>query len=143
MKQIKIIALLSVVLAVFALPIAQAQSLGAQATTTAEAEDDVDAGIAPDNPFYGLDVAIDRLALALTFGSEAKSEKALDIARERLAEVKLMLEQRKDQLAEKAAVEHDSFIEEAEANENAINEANEDAAFKVKIKLEDKLFKHL
>lgn len=116
MKQTKSLAVLALVLTVFALPISNAQSLGAQETATAEADADVDPGIAPDNLFYGLDVALDRLALALTFGAEAKSEKALEIARERLAEVRRMLEQRKDEFAQRAAAEHESFMAEAESN---------------------------
>ncbi len=142
MKQ-KFAAMFVAVLAVFALPMVQAQSLGAQETTTAQAEIDIDAGVAPDSPFYGLDVAIDRLALAFTFGAEAKSEKALEISRERLAEVKAMLEAKKDAHAERAAEEHAAFMTEAETNLDLVQAESEDAELAIKTKIEAKLISHL
>ena len=46
-------------------------------------EEDVAAGTTPDSILWGLDVAFDNLALALT-SKDKKSDKALKIAEERL-----------------------------------------------------------
>ncbi|MBI2664596.1 hypothetical protein HYX10_04620 [Candidatus Woesearchaeota archaeon] len=52
----------------------------------------IKAGITPGSVFYGLDKALDRVSLALTFGSSARAKTGLTIARERLMEVKVMVE---------------------------------------------------
>ena len=54
-------------------------------------EEEVDAGVTPDSPFYALDKAMDRISLALTFDKARRSEKALQIAEERLQELFLVL----------------------------------------------------
>jgi len=53
-------------------------------------EEETSAGTTPDSPFYFLDTFIDDLRLALVNGEEAKVKMQLDIAEERLAEVKAM-----------------------------------------------------
>jgi len=53
-------------------------------------DDDVDAGTTPDNAWYFLDTFMDDLRLALTSGEESKIKLELEIAEERLAEVKAM-----------------------------------------------------
>ncbi len=58
--------------------------------TTAQVEDLPGAGITPDSPLYVLDTAIERIGLALTFKGEKKAEKRLQIASERLVELKEM-----------------------------------------------------
>ena len=47
-------------------------------------------GTTPDSALYFLDLALDNLALALTFDSDARIEKELEIAEERLAEARVM-----------------------------------------------------
>lgn len=49
---------------------------------------EVSAGITPDSWLYGLDVAIDQITLLLNFDNGDKARKGLEIARERLLEVK-------------------------------------------------------
>jgi len=73
----------------------------------------VEAGTTPDSPLYGLDNAMDRLRLALTFNKAKRAEKALQISEERLAEVKAMIEQKKFEHAEKAEERHELFVEKA------------------------------
>ncbi len=58
-------------------------------------EETTDPGILPDSILWGLDKAFDSLSLALTFNSDEKAKKGISIAMERIAEVKLMLEQNK------------------------------------------------
>lgn len=61
-------------------------------TPTATAQEDVETnpGITPDSPFYGLDVAMDRIRYRL---STNKTNTGLNIARERLSEIKKMREE--------------------------------------------------
>ena len=58
-------------------------------------EDETDVGIAPDSALYGLENAFKKISLALTFNKKAKAKKELGIARERLREIKLMIEKNK------------------------------------------------
>ncbi|MEK6949821.1 MAG: DUF5667 domain-containing protein, partial [Nanoarchaeota archaeon] len=67
--------LIAILVALLLLPIAYAQQ-PAQ-----------DAGITPDSFLWGLDKALDQLALLLTFDEGEKAKKGLEIARERLLEV--------------------------------------------------------
>jgi len=73
-----------------------------------------DAGTTPDSPFYGLELAIERIQLALTFGNVAKAEKRLQHAEERLAEVRVMVEENKIKAAERARKEHGKIFAEVE-----------------------------
>ncbi len=77
-------------------------------------EDDTEAGITPDSIFYGLDRAMERISLALTFNKAKKAEKGLKYANERLMEVKQMIEENKLEHAEKAQEEHGKTMEAAE-----------------------------
>src|SRR3989344_4153931 len=70
-----------------------------------------DVGIAPDSRLYGLENAFKKISLALTFNKEAKARKELDISKERLREVKLMIERNKPEAAQKAEERHREIIE--------------------------------
>jgi plastocyanin len=48
------------------------------------------AGTTPDSLFYFLDTAMEKISLAMTFNANTKAEKRLEIAEERLSEVKEM-----------------------------------------------------
>ena len=65
-----------------------------------------EAGINPDSVFYGLDRAMERIQLALTFDKAKKSETALRNAEERLAEVKAMIQEGKQYKSEVAGNYH-------------------------------------
>ena len=88
-------------------------------------EDLEDPGITPDNPLYGLDRAMERLDLALTFNRAEKAKKGLIHARERLAEVKSMIEAKKLAEAEVAQEAHDEEIAEVEAEIGELSEESE------------------
>jgi len=92
-------------------------------------EDETDVGIAPDSVLYGLENAFKKISLALTFNKKAKAKKELGIARERLREIKLMIEKDKlDAAAEKARISHEEiskklkarFEDEVETDEEGI-----------------------
>jgi hypothetical protein len=74
--------------------------------TTAQEEDLPNAGITPDSRLYGLDKAIERIALALTFNEGEKAEKRLQIASERLAELKEMTIKGKTEYSDNLANEY-------------------------------------
>lgn len=81
-------------------------------TTTAEAT--VSAGITPDSPLYGLERAMERISLSLTFNKAKKASKALGYAEERLAEVEEMAEEDNVEAAQEAQEDHDALINETE-----------------------------
>lgn len=72
-------------------------------------------GMAPDSPIWGLDLALEKLQLALTTNQLTKVELRLKFARERLAEAKLMAEQNKFAEAEEAELEREEEIDDLEA----------------------------
>lgn len=113
LKLAQIEALLVSLLMMFPGAIAQEIEAGTQ-TANGEEELEGSPGVTPDSFLHGLDVALDNIALALTFDSGAKAKKGLEIARERLLEVKAMAEQKKAEHAERAQKLHDEFVERAE-----------------------------
>jgi len=83
-----------------------------------EVEVDVEieeAGIGPDSLFYGIDRALERISLALSFDKEKKAARGLRHAEERLSEVQAMIEEGKFEDAERAQEDHDALLEEVEA----------------------------
>src|SRR3989344_6426017 len=95
--------------------------------TSVQLEDAVDdGGITPDSVFYGLDNAWERVSLAFTFNKEKKAEKELKYARERLREVKLMVEENKLDAVQKAEERHRKLIENVRARMDEIGEDDEE-----------------
>jgi len=119
MKTISISGLLGLML-LLALPFAVAQESASENVSNAStnvSESDVekelstDPGITPDSPLWGIDVALDKLAFRLASGPK-KAEIGLNIARERLAEIKRLDERNKTQFIEKAMAEHEGILAE-------------------------------
>ena len=75
-----------------------------------------DAGITPDSFVWGLDKAIENINLLLTFDKAKKAEKRLQIAQERLLEVKSMIEQNKLDKADKSKKSHEQTLEKVKQN---------------------------
>jgi hypothetical protein len=94
--------------------------------TTAQEVDLPSAGITPDSRLYGLDRALERISLALTFNKAAKAEKRLKIASERLAELKEMTIKGKTEYTDNLADEYIDNIRAA--NEIAAVVSKEDRA---------------
>ena len=82
----------------------------------AEETEVLDPGITPDNPIYGLDRALERIQLAITFGEVEKAKLKFKFAEERLAEAEAMADEGEEELAE----------EMMEDYEVELNETNED-----------------
>jgi len=69
-----------------------------------------DPGITPDSPFYFLDNLGKNMGLFLAFGPEAKAQKAVEYAGERLAEAQAMAAKGKANGVEQAANGYDKFV---------------------------------
>ncbi|MFC1980931.1 DUF5667 domain-containing protein [Chloroflexota bacterium] len=82
-------------------------------------------GITPDSPFYFLDNWGKGLGLFFAFGPEAKAEKALEYAGERLAEAQAMAAEKRTQALEKATKGYEQFL--SVASEKAV-EATQQAS---------------
>lgn len=100
---------------------------------------DTDPGITPDNFLWGLDKAIDQISLLLTTSPDAKASKGLEIAQERLAEIKLRVEENKIEAAQKAEEDHNSLLNVVKESVSNINETNSSNTIKKIIKIEKEL----
>ena len=128
MKRIVVILLMILIL-----PIVNAQQ------TTQPAED---AGVTPDSFLWGLDKALDQLTLLLTFDKGEKAKKGIEIARERLLEVKEMVNENKLEDAEKAKEEHGKKLTKVKQEVKEIEEDNSTEEIKEVIEIEKKLEEH-
>ena len=79
-------------------------------TAYAQDEELPDPGITPDSPFYFLDTLGKKLGLIFTFDDEAKTQKALEYAEERLAEARAMALQNKLKEMTQAAGGYEQFM---------------------------------
>jgi hypothetical protein len=110
------------------------------APITTAREDFSSAGITPDSPLYILDKAIERISLAITFYKAEKAEKRLQIASERLAELKEMTIKGKTEYSDNLA---DEYIDNIRvANEIAAVVSKEDRS-KIYQLIELKTSKHI
>ena len=107
-----------------------------------DAEDASDAGVTPDSPLYGVDVAMDNIGLMLTFNKAKKAEKKLQIANERLKEAKMMAIGNNLVAMEKARVRHDQMLLSAEDDIEAIDTGDETEALKTNMKIKTMLQVH-
>jgi hypothetical protein len=79
-------------------------------TAYAQEEELPDPGITPDSPFYFFDNWGKNIGLFFAFGPEAKAQKALEYAEERLAEARAMAVRNKIREMEQAANSYDEFL---------------------------------
>lgn len=103
--------------------------------------DSAEAGMTPDSPFYGLDVAMDNIGLMFTFNKAKKAEKKLEIANERLKEAKMMAVANNLEAMEKAKIQHDAILLSAEEDIEAMN-GNETEAIMSNIRIKSMLKVH-
>lgn len=94
------------VLAIFAAPIL--------------AQEDSSGGVAPDSFLYGLDVALDDIRYLMTFENSQKVKVGLEIADERLQEVKQMILKNKIEDSKKAEKEHEKMLNQVRQNADEI-----------------------
>jgi len=129
--------LLAMIMVLSAVPLAFAEN------ETVELEEEVvaeEAGITPDSPLlWGLDRAIERISLALTFGKAAKAKKGLAYAQERLMEVQAMQEQKKLDKANKAKDAFNDLVDEAEENAAEVGDGDAEQDLEDEVEIEKKL----
>ncbi len=99
-------------------------------------------GIGPDSIFYGLDIAIERIDLALTFNKAKRAEKGLEYAKERLAEVQEMIREKKIEAARIAQKAHDEELIEVEKEIEELSEENATEELKTVIELSEEVNIH-
>jgi hypothetical protein len=79
-------------------------------TAYAQEEELPDPGVTPDSPFYFFDNWGKKIGMFFAFGPEAKAQKALEYAEERLAEARAMAVRNKIREMEQAANGYDEFL---------------------------------
>ncbi len=99
-------------------------------------------GVTPDSFLYGLDVALDRLSFLLTFDQAAKSRKGLEIARERLLEVRAMAEENKVRAMERAQAEHDDTLTRVETSLRALERDDTSVELEEEVEIEKRVIEH-
>ena len=103
-------------------------------------------GTAPDSILYGLDVALDNISLMLTFDPEAKARRGLEIAHERLLEVREMVRERKLEAARTAQREHANALATANAAVESVEtdgkEETAENALRVTARIQERIESH-
>lgn len=102
----------------------------------------VNPGMTPDSPWYFLDGWGEKLGLLLAFGPEAKAEKALQYAEEKVAEAQAMGNDTKGDEADEASENEEQYINEAQEQATAAENNGQDITTLTK-KLEDITDRHL
>ncbi len=102
----------------------------------------IKAGTTPDSFLYGLDVSIDQLRYLLTFDNTAKTRVGLEIARERLLEVREMVIENKVEALQKAQNEYVKTLEKVKTSVTALSRDNSTQEIKEVIELERELEGH-
>ena len=101
-----------------------------------------EAGITPDSFVWGLERAMERLDLLLTFNKAAKAKKGLAHARERLAEVQAMIAAKRLDKAAKAQEAHDDILEEVSENIEELGNGDAEEELGEELELEEALEEH-
>lgn len=101
-----------------------------------------EAGITPDNVFYGLDVFFDDVSLALTFDAQAKTQKAFEIAEERLEETKVMIDKNNVKASETANKEYKKYLSVATESNTRVTKSDSERELEGKIFIEKKAEEH-
>ncbi|NCN98904.1 hypothetical protein GW923_01850 [Candidatus Pacearchaeota archaeon] len=102
----------------------------------------IDPGVTPDSFLWGLDKAFDQITLLLTTGDVDKAKKGLEIAEERLAEIREMIKENKLEEVEKAQEAHGKTL--LKVKEKVKEVEDDDSLRKIEkvIEIEKELEKH-
>ncbi len=99
-------------------------------------------GITPDSFLWGLDRAIEQIQLLITLGETEKAVRGLNIASERLAEIKKMIEENKLDAAKKAEESHGETLAGVQEDIEEIEDDNSTEELKEVIEIEKELQDH-
>lgn len=105
-------------------------------------EEKVNPGVTPDSFLWGLDKALDNLNLLLTFNPADKARKGIEIARERLEEVKAMAEENKLEAAAKGKDEQVKILSKVKKSISDIKDGNATKQIEEEIEIEKELEEH-
>ncbi len=123
--------------------LAQEEAAGETATGEGEAAVQLpDAGTTPDSFIYGLDIAMEKMALAMTFDEGKKFEKRLEFAEERLAEARSMALEKKFEAMEKARVKYGDLLEGAQKDFVEVKNGDVEAELRKELELEQRFKQH-
>jgi len=102
----------------------------------------IDPGVTPDSFLWGLDKAFDQITLLLTTGDVDKAKKGLEIAEERLAEIREMIKENKLEEVEKAQEAHGKTL--LKVKEKVKEVEDDDSLRKIEkvLEIEKELEKH-
>lgn len=128
--------MLKLTLITFALFIVLSQVTLAQETAT------VSPGVTPDSFLYNFDVALDQIKLLLTFDNTAKARVGLEIARERLGEVREMALKNKLEAMQRAQTEHRSSLDAVRTSVSVLSRANSTQEVEDEVEIERGLEEH-
>ena len=101
-----------------------------------------DPGVTPDSFLWGVDKALEQISLLLAADPEAKAAKGLEIARERLLEVKAMAEAKNLPALEKAQNEHSKILLKVKENIKSMADDDPEAQLENELKIEKELQEH-
>lgn len=110
----------------------------AQPTTTSLP----DPGTTPDSWLYFLDLAMENLALAMTFDTHARVEKELEIAEERLAEIRAMALEGDVEAMAKAESKHGETMLKLQAEVKDVSDTDSEGELRKELEIERKIKKH-
>ncbi|MCK4929143.1 MAG: hypothetical protein KAR76_05355, partial [Methanosarcinales archaeon] len=130
--KIKIVSIIVMVLMLLSVP-ATAQENETELT---------DPGTTPDSFLYFMDVAMDNLALAITFNDDDKIDKQLEIAEERLAEAREMAEKGDIEGMQDASDEHGKMLVKLKAKLKDIDNGDSEGELEKEIKIQQKIKEH-
>ncbi len=91
----------------------------------AQSEELPNPGTLPDSAFYGLKKAFEGIGNAFTFGTEAKTERALKLAERRLAEAEAMANKEKSEFVDGLSEEYEEEINKANEIASLAKEASD------------------
>lgn len=110
--------------------------------TEVEAETEIEAGVTPDSFLWGIDVALDRIKVALERNPQSRAEKGLLVAQERLLEIKAMAEAGEFEAAEKARDEHGRALGKVEEAVEDVEDGDASEELENKLRIELKVKEH-
>ena len=102
----------------------------------------IDPGVTPDSFLWGLDKAFDQITLLLTTGDVDKAKKGLEIAEERLAEIREMIKENKLEEVEKAQEAHGKTLLKVKEKVKEVEEDDSLQEIEKVIEIEKELEKH-
>lgn len=131
---------MKLVIAIIMMVVMSTAAIALDATVPGTDVDDAqavtDAGILPTSPLYGLDIAFEKISLALAGNDYSRAQTALEQAQEHLAEARIMAKQDKLEARDKALKEHDDRIADVDAHKNGLSEEH-------RAQVEEMMSKHL